>query len=138
MPKGLSLKMDDKPTQTLYAEWQGHLDVVAHRSVAQQRGLCPVKLRQHRRADALSNDSAEKKLSGRQPPCHCRAYSSTNRKGQVLLDVGADVRADADDLCALCVDGDILLPVNGHGYRNARAIGLLNVGTEEATRAGTS
>jgi len=77
-----------------------------------------------------------KKLRGVNRPAIGRALSVDNPQGCAMLcwTWVRMSRADADDLLALCVDGDILMPVNGYGYRTPR-IGLLNV-VPKNTKAG--
>tara|TARA_R110001599_G_scaffold36636_1_gene114618 strand:+ start:217 stop:1293 length:1077 start_codon:yes stop_codon:yes gene_type:complete len=71
-----------------------------------------------------------KKLPGVNRPAIAVLYPSTNPQGfNVLLDVGADVRADADDLLRFALMGKSYAR-NGMDIDRPR-IGLLNVGTEE-------
>ena len=71
-----------------------------------------------------------KKLPGVNRPAIAVLYPSTNPQGfNVLLDVGADVRADADDLLRYALMGKSYAR-NGMDIERPR-IGLLNVGTEE-------
>lgn len=71
-----------------------------------------------------------RKLPGVNRPAIAVLYPSANPQGfNVLLDVGADVRADADDLLRFALMG-MSYARNGLGLKRPR-IGLLNVGTEE-------
>ncbi len=71
-----------------------------------------------------------KKLPGVNRPAIAVLYPSTNPQGfNVMLDVGADVRADADDLLRFALMGKSYAR-NGMDIEHPR-IGLLNVGTEE-------
>jgi glycerol-3-phosphate acyltransferase PlsX len=71
-----------------------------------------------------------RKLPGVNRPAIAVLYPSRNPKGfNVMLDVGADVRADADDLLRFALMGASYAR-NGMDIPRPR-IGLLNVGTEE-------
>lgn len=71
-----------------------------------------------------------KKLPGVNRPAIAVLYPSTSRQGfNVMLDVGADVRADADDLLRYALMGNSYAR-NGMDIPRPR-VGLLNVGTEE-------
>jgi glycerol-3-phosphate acyltransferase PlsX len=71
-----------------------------------------------------------KKLPGVNRPAIAVLYPSSNPQGfNVMLDVGADVRADADDLVRFALMG-MSYARNGMDLTRPR-IGLLNVGTEE-------
>lgn len=71
-----------------------------------------------------------RKLPGVNRPAIAVLYPSTNPQGfNVLLDVGADVRADADDLLRFALMG-MSYARNGLDLPRPR-VGLLNVGTEE-------
>ena len=71
-----------------------------------------------------------RKLPGVNRPAIAVLYPSTNPQGfNVLLDVGADVRADADDLLRYALMGNSYAR-NGMDIKRPR-VGLLNVGTEE-------
>ena len=71
-----------------------------------------------------------RKLPGVNRPAIAVLYPSSNPQGfNVMLDVGADVRADADDLLRFALMGMSYVR-NGMGIDRPR-IGLLNVGTEE-------
>ncbi len=71
-----------------------------------------------------------KKLPGVNRPAIAVLYPSTNPQGfNVMLDVGADVRADADDLLRFALMGNSYAR-NGMDIARPR-VGLLNVGTEE-------
>jgi glycerol-3-phosphate acyltransferase PlsX len=71
-----------------------------------------------------------RKLPGVNRPAIAVLYPSSNPQGfNVLLDVGADVRADADDLLRFALMG-MSYARNGLDLRRPR-VGLLNVGTEE-------
>jgi glycerol-3-phosphate acyltransferase PlsX len=71
-----------------------------------------------------------RKLPGVNRPAIAVLYPSANPQGfNVLLDVGADVRADADDLLRFALMG-MSYARNGLGLTRPR-VGLLNVGTEE-------
>ena len=71
-----------------------------------------------------------RKLPGVNRPAIAVLYPSSNSHGfNVLLDVGADVRADADDLLRFALMG-MSYARNGMDLPRPR-IGLLNVGTEE-------
>ena len=71
-----------------------------------------------------------KKLPGVNRPAIAVLYPSSNPQGfNVMLDVGADVRADADDLVRFALMG-MSYARNGMDLPRPR-IGLLNVGTEE-------
>ena len=71
-----------------------------------------------------------RKLEGVNRPAIAVLYPSSNPQGfNVMLDVGADVRADADDLMRFALMG-MSYARNGMDIERPR-IGLLNVGTEE-------
>lgn len=71
-----------------------------------------------------------RKLPGVNRPAIAVLYPSANPQNfNVLLDVGADVRADADDLMRFALMG-ISYARNGLNLARPR-VGLLNVGTEE-------
>ncbi|MEM6303142.1 MAG: phosphate acyltransferase PlsX [Pseudomonadota bacterium] len=71
-----------------------------------------------------------RKLPGVNRPAIAVLYPSSNVQGfNVLLDVGADVRADADDLLRFALMGTSYAR-NGMDVARPR-VGLLNVGTEE-------
>ncbi|MEP2640221.1 phosphate acyltransferase PlsX [Roseobacter sp.] len=71
-----------------------------------------------------------RKLPGVNRPAIAVLYPSSNPQGfNVLLDVGADVRADADDLLRYAMMG-MSYARNGLDLTRPR-VGLLNVGTEE-------
>lgn len=71
-----------------------------------------------------------RKLPGVNRPAIAVLYPSSNPQGfNVLLDVGADVRADADDLLRYALMGMSYVR-NGLDIDRPR-VGLLNVGTEE-------
>jgi phosphate acyltransferase len=71
-----------------------------------------------------------KKMPGVNRPAIAVLYPSSNPQGfNVMLDVGADVRADADDLLRYALMGKSYAR-NGMDIERPR-IGLLNVGTEE-------
>ena len=71
-----------------------------------------------------------RKLPGVNRPAIAVLYPSSNPQGfNVMLDVGADVRADADDLLRFALMGTSYAR-NGMDLQRPR-VGLLNVGTEE-------
>lgn len=71
-----------------------------------------------------------RKLPGVNRPAIAVLYPSSNPSGfNVMLDVGADIRADADDLLRYALMG-MSYARNGLNLTSPR-IGLLNVGTEE-------
>jgi glycerol-3-phosphate acyltransferase PlsX len=71
-----------------------------------------------------------RKLPGVNRPAIAVLYPSANPQGfNVMLDVGADIRADADDLLRFALMG-VSYARNGMDIHNPR-VGLLNVGTEE-------
>lgn len=71
-----------------------------------------------------------RKLPGVNRPAIAVLYPSSNPQGfNVLLDVGADIRADADDLLRYALMG-MSYARNGLDLPRPR-VGLLNVGTEE-------
>jgi glycerol-3-phosphate acyltransferase PlsX len=71
-----------------------------------------------------------RKLPGVQRPAIAILWPSRNPSGfNVMLDVGADIRADPDDLLQYALMG-MSYARNGLGVANPR-VGLLNVGTEE-------
>ena len=71
-----------------------------------------------------------RKLPGVNRPAIAVLYPSANPQGfNVMLDVGADVRADADDLLRFALMG-MSYARNGMELQRPR-VGLLNVGTEE-------
>lgn len=71
-----------------------------------------------------------RRLPGVNRPAIAVLYPSTNPQGfNVLLDVGADIRADADDLLRYALMG-MSYARNGLDLTRPR-VGLLNVGTEE-------
>lgn len=71
-----------------------------------------------------------RKLPGVNRPAIAVLYPSSNPQGfNVMLDVGADIRADADDLLRFALMGTSYAR-NGMDIDSPR-VGLLNVGTEE-------
>ncbi|KIN61275.1 Phosphate acyltransferase [Sulfitobacter noctilucae] len=71
-----------------------------------------------------------RKLPGVNRPAIAVLYPSANKQGfNVMLDVGADIRADADDLLRFALMG-VSYARNGMDIASPR-VGLLNVGTEE-------
>lgn len=71
-----------------------------------------------------------RKLPGVNRPAIAVLYPSSNAQGfNVMLDVGADIKADPDDLLRYALMG-MSYARNGLGVQTPR-IGLLNVGTEE-------
>jgi glycerol-3-phosphate acyltransferase PlsX len=71
-----------------------------------------------------------RKLPGVNRPAIAVLYPSANPQGfNVMLDVGADIRADADDLMRFALMG-VFYARNGMDLPRPR-VGLLNVGTEE-------
>jgi phosphate acyltransferase len=71
-----------------------------------------------------------RKLAGVNRPAIACLWPSRNASGfNIMLDVGADIRADADDLCQYAAMGAAYASV-GLGLAMPR-VGLLNVGTEE-------
>ncbi|WP_179380494.1 phosphate acyltransferase PlsX [Jannaschia marina] len=71
-----------------------------------------------------------RKLPGVNRPAIAILWPSRNESGfNVMLDVGADIRADADDLVQYALMGTSYAR-NGLGLETPR-VGLLNVGTEE-------
>ena len=71
-----------------------------------------------------------RKLPGVNRPAIAVLYPSSNTQGfNVLLDVGADIRADAEDLLRFALMG-MSYARNGMNLKHPR-VGLLNVGTEE-------
>lgn len=71
-----------------------------------------------------------RKLPGVNRPAIAVLYPSANPQGfNVMLDVGADIRADADDLLRFALMG-VSYARNGMDIPHPR-VGLLNVGTEE-------
>lgn len=71
-----------------------------------------------------------RKLPGVNRPAIAVLYPSANPQGfNVMLDVGADIRADADDLLRFALMG-VSYSRNGMDIARPR-VGLLNVGTEE-------
>ena len=71
-----------------------------------------------------------RKLPGVNRPAIAVLYPSSNKQGfNVMLDVGADIKADADDLLRFALMG-MSYARNGLDVARPR-IGLLNVGTEE-------
>lgn len=71
-----------------------------------------------------------RKLPGVNRPAIAVLYPSANPQGfNVMLDVGADIRADADDLMRFALMG-VSYARNGMDIAKPR-VGLLNVGTEE-------
>ncbi|MFK7868015.1 MAG: phosphate acyltransferase PlsX [Roseobacter sp.] len=71
-----------------------------------------------------------RRLPGVNRPAIAVLYPSANPQGfNVLLDVGADIRADADDLLRFALMG-MSYARNGLNLQRPR-VGLLNVGTEE-------
>lgn len=71
-----------------------------------------------------------RKLPGVNRPAIAVLYPSSNPHGfNVMLDVGADIRADADDLMRFALMG-MSYARNGMNMERPR-VGLLNVGTEE-------
>jgi glycerol-3-phosphate acyltransferase PlsX len=122
------VRMDEKPSAVL-RQRQKHLHVVGDRGGARGRGARGGLLRQHRRADADVDDAA-RKIEGVNRPAIACLWPSRNPSGfNVMLDVGADLRADAEDLLQYALMGASYAR-NGLDLTRPR-VGLLNVGTED-------
>tara|TARA_A100001011_G_C14174547_1_gene784045 strand:- start:60 stop:1100 length:1041 start_codon:yes stop_codon:yes gene_type:complete len=71
-----------------------------------------------------------KKISGINRPAIAVLWPSTNTRGfNILLDAGADIKADSHDLCQYALMG-VSYAKSGFNIQNPR-VGILNVGTEE-------
>ena len=111
--------MDDKPSQALRAR-QGTSMWNALEAVQGRRVAGGDLRRQHRRADGARHARAAQG-AGRQPAGDRRALPSLNPRGyNVLLDAGADIRADADDLLKYRGDGRRLRPQRARPEAPAR------------------
>ena len=122
------VSMDDKPSQvmrsgkdtsmwsTLEAVREGEATVaVSCGNTGALMALSMIRLR---------------KLPGVNRPAIAILWPSRNPQGfNVMLDVGADIRADAEDLLQYALMG-VSYARNGLNLKNPR-VGLLNVGTEE-------
>ena len=71
-----------------------------------------------------------KKINGINRPAIAVLWPSTNNRGfNILLDAGADIKADAHDLCQYALMG-VTYAKSGFNIKKPR-LGILNVGTEE-------
>ena len=71
-----------------------------------------------------------KKINGINRPAIAVLWPSTNSRGfNILLDAGADIRADAQDLCQYALMG-VSYAKSGFNIKNPK-VGILNIGTEE-------
>ena len=71
-----------------------------------------------------------KKINGINRPAIAVLWPSTNYRGfNILLDAGADIKADAHDLCQYALMG-VTYAKSGFNIKKPR-LGILNVGTEE-------
>jgi glycerol-3-phosphate acyltransferase PlsX len=119
--------MEDKPSQVMRhgqgtSMWST-IDAVA--TARRRRGV----LRQYRRADG-GGDAAPAQAAGGEPPGHRQpGPTPTPGKMNVMLDMGADVKADPGDLLQYAFMGASYAR-NGLGLARPR-VGLLNVGTED-------
>ena len=71
-----------------------------------------------------------KKINGINRPAIAVLWPSTNSRGfNILLDAGADIKADAQDLCQYALMG-VSYAKSGFNIKNPK-VGILNIGTEE-------
>ncbi|QFQ87153.1 phosphate acyltransferase PlsX [Paracoccus kondratievae] len=120
--------MDDKPSQVL-RKGEGTSMWSAIESVRQGEATAAVSCGNTGALMALSMMRL-RKLPGVNRPAIACLWPSRNPQGfNVMLDVGADIRADAQDLLTYALMGASYAR-NGFGLESPR-VGLLNVGTEE-------
>lgn len=120
--------MDDKPSQVL-RKGEGTSMWSAIESVRQHEATVAVSCGNTGALMALSMMRL-RKLPGVNRPAIACLWPSRNPQGfNVMLDVGADIRADARDLLTYALMGASYAR-NGLGLERPR-VGLLNVGTEE-------
>ena len=71
-----------------------------------------------------------KKINGINRPAIAVLWPSTNIRGfNILLDAGADIKANAEDLCQYALMG-VSYAKSGFNIKNPK-VGILNIGTEE-------
>ena len=122
------VSMTDKPSQVL-RKGEGTSMWSAVESVRQGEATVAVSCGNTGALMALSMLRL-RKLPGVNRPAIACLWPSRNPQGfNVMLDVGADIRADAEDLLAYALMGASYAR-NGLGLSRPR-VGLLNVGTEE-------
>lgn len=120
--------MDDKPSQVL-RKGEGTSMWSALESVRQGEATAAVSCGNTGALMALSMLRL-RKLPGVNRPAIACLWPSRNPQGfNVMLDVGADIRADAQDLLTYALMGASYAR-NGFGLERPR-VGLLNVGTED-------
>ena len=120
--------MHDKPSQVL-RKGEGTSMWSALESVRQGEAMAAVSCGNTGALMALSMIRL-RKLPGVNRPAIACLWPSRNPQGfNVMLDVGADIRADAQDLLTYALMGAAYAR-NGLGLARPR-VGLLNVGTEE-------
>ncbi|MEI4470314.1 phosphate acyltransferase PlsX [Frigidibacter sp. MR17.24] len=122
------VKMTDKPSQVMRSG-AGTSMWSAIESVKQGEAVAAVSCGNTGALMALSMIRL-RKLPGVNRPAIACLWPSRNPSGfNVMLDVGADIRADAEDLLQYALMGASYAR-NGLGLQRPR-VGLLNVGTEE-------
>ncbi|KNG95485.1 phosphate acyltransferase [Pseudaestuariivita atlantica] len=122
------VKMDDKPSQVMRSG-KGTSMWSALESVREGEATVAVSCGNTGALMALSMIRL-RKLPGVARPAIAVLWPSRNPQGfNIMLDVGADIRADASDLVQYALMG-VSYARNGMGLKRPR-IGLLNVGTEE-------
>lgn len=120
--------MDDKPSQVV-RNGKGTSMWSAIESVRNGEATAAVSCGNTGALMALSMIRL-RRLPGVNRPAIAVLYPSSNSHGfNVMLDVGADIRADADDLMRFALMGTSYAR-NGMNIKTPR-VGLLNVGTEE-------
>ncbi|RJL00303.1 phosphate acyltransferase PlsX [Paracoccus aestuarii] len=123
-----TVTMDDKPSQVL-RKGEGTSMWSALESVKQGEAQVAVSCGNTGALMALSMMRL-RKLPGVNRPAIACLWPSRNPQGfNIMLDVGADIRADAHDLLQYALMGASYAR-NGLGLERPR-VGLLNVGTEE-------
>ena len=125
----ISVRMDDKPSQALrHGRWKSSMWKAIEAVKAGQADAC-VSAGNTGALMALSM-LALRKAPGVDRPAIAVMWPSRNPSGyNVVLDVGADIRADARDLLNYAIMGAAYAR-NGLAITRPR-VGLLNVGTEE-------
>ncbi len=102
--------MDDKPSKVA-AQRPGHQHVERARGGEGRQIAGGDLLRQHRRADGARRCWRCARRPGVDRPAIAVLWPSLNPAGyNILLDAGADIRADADDLAEIRGDGRLLRP----------------------------
>ena len=122
------VSMDDKPSQALR---KGRDTTMWNALTCVSNGEAEVAISCGNTGALMAMSMIKlKKIKGINRPAIAVLWPSTNIRGfNILLDAGADIKADAHDLCQYALMG-ISYAKSGFGIQDPR-VGILNVGTEE-------